>query len=1286
MADLDTILTDARLTADSAVLQEQVFGHVLSPDEYTPGPSTVQLEASQPPRVAPEDVGYSQPENLRSNAEIDALLKGRKEFTVEDPRAHEIRSQELPAMAKAKEIMADPRMEAVGAGITTGGTVAAQPEVAGMGLAILGMHKAAKGLIRPRYQVEGLVDRALNPAPLAERITETINAKTAVLTDEEVAAQAKNLVESGGVSLQTITNYAPGLAHQSPAHALAAGQIVGQEAGNFIDTARLAVIGNDPALVDQAFSQLNRLIDPMAATSGATTTTAQTLRQVSSEEVKALNLIAERASTVTKGMTPLEALRHIMKDPLTDPAKRGTTTTQAYTQIMSQAKEMVASGDAAGAEVLLHEVQAVIEEEAQLSMFVTKKEVADAQKVIKNVTAQHIVEANQAAIAKADKDTFKLTPIGPGQPTKPQTDYLKEAEKNKLITTKEHQAQDMRAAAGESAFDTKREPFKLTAPAGGARRPPRPTQTDLLSLIAKDPEPEQLALEMAASIEHPELSKQFLSLIKQTRDAVTFGKTEDAGKALAKIQAALTPKVPPTVSQPSRMVAAEKKAFAQFFQKIHGQALTPEQILKLMSEDLSLTPDALVKMINNMKNPTWKDAGQFMIINNILAPTSDFVNFVSTATMLPMHIAVRGIAGQVGKGAELVGGTAGVIPGEAEAMMHGIFSSFADTLKLTGRVFATNVPEVGKAALREHALGMNPLSANAMFGYSPTARRAAGIPEAVEYNSASYPMLSRAGGVTAAINTLGVIYGLPARFMLTGDQFVQAMAMQAEVHALVYRKTAMQGLKEGATPEQAWSQYKNFWARETQTIPAEIRSQGEQFGLEVALNQAPGIVGQKIMGAREALNDVTMGIGGTIAAPFYNTLANSTKATWEFSPLGPLSQVASGLASKSNGKVLQAFAANVRHDMFGNDPVKRDIAAGKWALGTTMMTAYVWSALNGRMRGRGPDSKELRQERTDAQGLQDSVILNADTGEGFQVSRLGIHGNLMGMAADVAEAYLQMDEATKVEALQLLTTAYLSNLSMDFLDGSVGIAQAVMHGIKNKQELDLLAKSLNTVVPMGGMIRSTEKALVPENQLLMKDARDSLDKILARLPGYDSLADKFNLPRVPVLRNQFGDAVQQPRAAFGTQWFNPMHVSRSSDDRLLREVSQIELDLGMGIAAPANMVGVGNVPMEPSEYQRYQVLAGQLWRQHAEGIIETLKDPLQPDQVKRNLITLHVQAARESALNQLKGESPDLIDAMTARKLEQSLTLHPPQKTTREALSLPRRTPQQGANNVPHLN
>ena len=368
--------------------------------------------------------------------------------------------------------------------------------------------------------------------------------------------------------------------------------------------------------------------------------------------------------------------------------------------------------------------------------------------------------------------------------------------------------------------------------------------------------------------------------------------------------------------------------------------------------------------------------------------------------------------------------------------------------------------------------------------------------------------------------------------------------------------------------------------------------------------------------------------------------------------------------------MLQAFAANVRRDMFGADPVKRDLAVGKWALGTTMMAGYLWMAMNGRLRGRGPDNKELQLQRTSAQGLPDSFVLNADSGDSVQVSRFGIHGNLAGMAADFAEAWLQMDEKTKVEGLQLLTTAYISNLSMDFLQGSAGLAQAVMHGIKDKKELDLVAKSFNTLVPMGGTIRSAEKLLVPENELLMKDARESLDKILARLPGYDSLAKKFDLPPVPILRNQFGDGILQPRAAFGTQWFNPMHVSKPSGDDLLRTISQIELDLGMPIAQPSNTVGTGNVPMEPAEYARYQVLTGEMWRQRATALLPTLQNPTIGDQKKRDLITLHLSAARTNALARLKSESPDLIEATTQRKLDQALTLHPRRKPTRESLSL----------------
>ena len=142
-----------------------------------------------------------------------------------------------------------------------------------------------------------------------------------------------------------------------------------------------------------------------------------------------------------------------------------------------------------------------------------------------------------------------------------------------------------------------------------------------------------------------------------------------------------------------------------------------------------------------------------------------------------------------------------------------------------------------------------------------------------------------------------------------------------------------------------------------------------------------------------------------------------------------------------------------------------------------------------------------------------------------------------------------------------------------------------------------------------------------------------------------------------------------PRAAFGTQWFNPMYISKPKGDTLLRELSAIELRLEMPIAQPANMVGTGNVPMEPEEYARYQQLAGARWREFATALLPTLQSPAISDQKKRDLITLKVQQARTIALAELKSQSPDLIEAMTNRKLDLGLEMHAPRKATRESLT-----------------
>ena len=332
-----------------------------------------------------------------------------------------------------------------------------------------------------------------------------------------------------------------------------------------------------------------------------------------------------------------------------------------------------------------------------------------------------------------------------------------------------------------------------------------------------------------------------------------------------------------------------------------------------------------------------------------------------------------------------------------------------------------------------------------------------------------------------------------------------------------------------------------------------------------------------------------------------------------------------------------------------------------------LMSSLVWAAVNGRLTGRGPDNKELQQQGWEAQGLPDSWVYHTDTGERVQINRLGILSNLAGMAADVAEVWMQADDHTRAEMAQLLVTAYVGNLSFDFLQNSAGVTQAIVNGVKRKEDVDLLAKSMGAFIPLSGTIKSGEKLLAPASDpILMKDARTTLDKMLARFPGYDSLATKFGLEPVPVLRNQFGYAVKQPNAAYGTEWFNPLFISAPSQNETLRKLSQIELDLGLTIQKPANIIGEGKLPLTAKEYDRYSRLAGQQWEQRAEQLLPTLERKDLPDQVKRDLLMQHLMQSRQAATAILKGESPDLVESMTRDRVQRYTQPHTPKRPTRQ--------------------
>ena len=193
-----------------------------------------------------------------------------------------------------------------------------------------------------------------------------------------------------------------------------------------------------------------------------------------------------------------------------------------------------------------------------------------------------------------------------------------------------------------------------------------------------------------------------------------------------------------------------------------------------------------------------------------------------------------------------------------------------------------------------------------------------------------------------------------------------------------------------------------------------------------------------------------------------------------------------------------------------------------------------------------------------------------------------------------------------------------------------------------------------------------EKILAtPEDPLLMKDAKTALEKILARFPGYDSLAEKYGLPTVPVLRNQFGYAVRQPTSAWGTEWFNPLFVSRPSKDATLREIAEIELSLGVAIQQPRRDIGKHNLELNNEEYAEYQKLAGAQWEQRAAALLPMLRRDDIPDQVKRDKIEMQVREARAVAARQLFGVEPELASALGEQTRVLGTTLRTPKKYVR---------------------
>src|SRR6185369_5954596 len=121
MPNLDTIATESRQRADDIALQKQMLGSQLE--------DPVQLEAQIPPKPN-EDMNAG---NRRSDEELAAMGKSYDQIP---PQEHpvisgvrEVFKQAEKGIDAGTKALSDPRTEAIGLGLTTGGVATGQPEL-----------------------------------------------------------------------------------------------------------------------------------------------------------------------------------------------------------------------------------------------------------------------------------------------------------------------------------------------------------------------------------------------------------------------------------------------------------------------------------------------------------------------------------------------------------------------------------------------------------------------------------------------------------------------------------------------------------------------------------------------------------------------------------------------------------------------------------------------------------------------------------------------------------------------------------------------------------------------------------------------------------------------------------------------------------------------------------------------------------------------------------------------------------------------------------------------------
>jgi len=598
-------------------------------------------------------------------------------------------------------------------------------------------------------------------------------------------------------------------------------------------------------------------------------------------------------------------------------------------------------------------------------------------------------------------------------------------------------------------------------------------------------------------------------------------------------------------------------------------------------------------------------------INALLSSPVTHVKNITGAFLTTFAEIPVGFAGAtVGTVRRTMGGEGGMTFGDAYARMYGQIMAMQEAWGAAGKSFQTGEAFITGSKLMD------------------TQRGQAGRREPY-IRKETWGKTGVAGFAIDALGNALTLGGLPTRLLEFEDTWFKVVAQRGSLYEQGFRASREQNLKG----DDASNFIANFVADPPPQALEEANDTARNVTLQSPLDHEPG----------KSIHNLARLKGMRWFIPFLRTPYNALRFSFEHTPLAP-------------------FTKNYKDAMSGNDPVKKDIARARVALGSSAMATVGAMAASGQITGNGPNNRGERIA-LQRQGWRPYSIKVGNNY--YSYAGAEPYSTLIGIVADsveIAQSGLG-DQDDLEEIVTGVAFAFAKNLTnKTFMQGFSNLISSMQDpGRYAGKTVDSFVRSANPA-----FLRLINRNIDPTKR--QTDLYQSMPKDFKGmdLSAYPEFADRY--PEVLYLKNLLNtfkssvpgwsetlpptyDLWGRPKifdGAFGPNFISPIYQSKF-EPVLSKKGNNIDEEMGrLRISSYEHPNNPQGFPLTPDELAFYQQRAGQYALelvgkqidsskyQKRKQLGESQRFDSHTNDILKNVLQKQIRQAREMAYRDLR--------------------------------------------------